>query len=112
MMQQQDHDDEDNDNEYTLDDFDDDGEYVEQYDSRPDPRNGDFVSPAPRHINSEDDRQPQEGDDDEGDDDDDALLDLEQLEELQHEAERMKALGNKHMAAQVRSQAVRAHVSV
>jgi hypothetical protein len=33
---------------------------------------------------------------------DEALLDLEQLEELHHEAERMKALGNKHMAAQVR----------
>jgi hypothetical protein len=33
---------------------------------------------------------------------DDALLDLAQLEELHHEAERMKALGNKHMAAQVR----------
>lgn len=32
----------------------------------------------------------------------DALLDIEQLEELQTEAERMKALGNKHMAAQVR----------
>jgi hypothetical protein len=32
---------------------------------------------------------------------DEALLDLEQLEELHHEAERMKALGNKHMAAQV-----------
>ena len=31
-----------------------------------------------------------------------ALMDLAQLEELQHEAERMKALGNKHMAAQVR----------
>jgi hypothetical protein len=33
---------------------------------------------------------------------DDALLDLEQLEQLHQEAERMKALGNKHMAAQVR----------
>ena len=33
----------------------------------------------------------------------DALLDLAQLEELHQEAERMKALGNKHMAAQVRS---------
>ena len=31
-----------------------------------------------------------------------ALLDLDQLEQLHHEAERMKALGNKHMAAQVR----------
>jgi hypothetical protein len=31
----------------------------------------------------------------------DALLDLAQLEELHQEAERMKALGNKHMAAQV-----------
>ena len=43
--------------------------------------------------------QENQGDATEGDD---ALLDLEQLEELQHEAERMKALGNKHMAAQVR----------
>jgi hypothetical protein len=32
---------------------------------------------------------------------DEALLDLAQLEELHAEAERMKALGNKHMAAQV-----------
>ena len=40
------------------------------------------------------------GDDDQVDNDD-ALLDLAQLEELHHEAERMKALGNKHMAAQV-----------
>lgn len=32
---------------------------------------------------------------------DDPLLDLEQLEELHQEAERMKALGNKHMASQV-----------
>ena len=31
----------------------------------------------------------------------DPLLDLDQLEELHDEAERMKALGNKHMAAQV-----------
>ena len=35
-------------------------------------------------------------------DGDDAMLDLDQLEELHDEAERMKALGNKHMAAQVR----------
>ena len=35
-------------------------------------------------------------------DGDDTLLDLDQLEELHDEAERMKALGNKHMAAQVR----------
>lgn len=31
----------------------------------------------------------------------DALLDLAQLEELHQEAEKMKALGNKHMASQV-----------
>lgn len=37
-------------------------------------------------------------------DGDEALLDLAQLEELHHEAERMKALGNKHMAAQVSRQ--------
>jgi hypothetical protein len=35
-------------------------------------------------------------------DGDEALMDLEQLEDLHNEAERMKALGNKHMAAQVR----------
>jgi len=35
-------------------------------------------------------------------DGEEALLDLAQLEELHQEAERMKALGNKHMAAQVR----------
>lgn len=35
-------------------------------------------------------------------DGEDALLDLAQLEELHLEAEKMKALGNKHMAAQVR----------
>ena len=34
----------------------------------------------------------------------DALLDLDQLKELHDEAERMKALGNKHMAAQVRNE--------
>ena len=32
---------------------------------------------------------------------DDAVLDLAELEQLQEEAERMKGLGNKHMAAQV-----------
>ena len=31
----------------------------------------------------------------------DAALDMEELEQLQEEAERMKGLGNKHMAAQV-----------
>lgn len=31
----------------------------------------------------------------------DAVLDLAELEQLQEEAERMKGLGNKHMAAQV-----------
>ena len=35
-------------------------------------------------------------------DGEEALLDLVQLEELHQEAERMKALGNKHMAAQGR----------
>lgn len=34
----------------------------------------------------------------------DPMLDMQQLEELHDEAERMKALGNKHMAAQVRRQ--------
>mmetsp|Transcript_36776 Transcript_36776/g.89051 ORF Transcript_36776/g.89051 Transcript_36776/m.89051 type:complete len:1626 (-) Transcript_36776:2830-7707(-) len=50
--------------------------------------------------------QEQQGDATEGDD---ALLDLEQLEELQHEAERMKALGNKHMAAQEYTRAYNAY---
>ncbi|KAL3904438.1 MAG: hypothetical protein SGILL_010068, partial [Bacillariaceae sp.] len=40
---------------------------------------------------------------------DEALLDLEQLEELHHEAERMKALGNKHMAAQEYTRAYNAY---
>jgi hypothetical protein len=35
-------------------------------------------------------------------DGEDALLDLAQLEELHKEAEKMKALGNKHMASQAR----------
>ena len=35
-------------------------------------------------------------------DSEEALMDLAQLEELHSEAERMKALGNKHMATQVR----------
>jgi len=39
----------------------------------------------------------------EGVDGEEALLDLAQLEELHQEAEKMKALGNKHMAAQVRN---------
>jgi hypothetical protein len=40
--------------------------------------------------------------DDGGLDAEEALMDLAQLAELHQEAERMKALGNKHMAAQVR----------
>jgi hypothetical protein len=40
---------------------------------------------------------------DDNHDSDEALMDLAQLEDLHNEAERMKALGNKHMAAQVRS---------
>lgn len=39
-------------------------------------------------------------------DGDEALMDLAQLEDLHNEAERMKGLGNKHMAAQVRTQMV------
>jgi hypothetical protein len=42
-----------------------------------------------------------EEEEDGGVDVNEALLDLAQLEELHQEAERMKALGNKHMAAQV-----------
>eukprot|EP00542_Grammatophora_oceanica_P013340 CAMPEP_0194041576 /NCGR_PEP_ID=MMETSP0009_2-20130614/13467_1 /TAXON_ID=210454 /ORGANISM="Grammatophora oceanica, Strain CCMP 410" /LENGTH=637 /DNA_ID=CAMNT_0038685133 /DNA_START=203 /DNA_END=2116 /DNA_ORIENTATION=+ len=42
-------------------------------------------------------------------DGDEALLDLAQLEELHAEAERMKALGNKHMAAQEYTRAYNAY---
>lgn len=44
-------------------------------------------------------REPEGGNTVDGDE---ALLDLAQLEELHKEAEKMKALGNKHMATQVR----------
>eukprot|EP00804_Cyclotella_cryptica_P006380 CCRYP_014266-RB/>CCRYP_014266-RB protein AED:0.18 eAED:0.18 QI:236/1/1/1/1/0.85/7/3669/1526 len=40
---------------------------------------------------------------------DDAVLDLEELEQLQEEAERMKGLGNKHMAAQEYTRAYNAY---
>jgi hypothetical protein len=59
------------------------------------------------HIDNLDQDDYYDDDDDYGDEQDDlaadgeeALLDLVQLEELHQEAERMKALGNKHMAAQ------------
>eukprot|EP00536_Pseudo-nitzschia_multiseries_P006230 jgi/Psemu1/255215/estExt_Genewise1Plus.C_1300023 len=42
-------------------------------------------------------------------DGEDPMLDLEQLEELHDEAERMKALGNKHMAAQEYTRAYNAY---
>lgn len=45
----------------------------------------------------------------EGVDGEEALLDLAQLEELHQEAERMKALGNKHMAAQEYTRAYNAY---
>jgi hypothetical protein len=45
--------------------------------------------------------EEEEDEEDGGVDVNEALLDLAQLEELHQEAERMKALGNKHMAAQV-----------
>src|SRR6056300_865571 len=40
---------------------------------------------------------------------DDAVLDLAELEQLQGEAERMKGLGNKHMAAQEYTRAYNAY---
>jgi hypothetical protein len=55
--------------------------------------------PESEEVEDENEQKPQE----EIMEGDEALLDLEQLEELHHEAERMKALGNKHMAAQVRN---------
>lgn len=59
----------------------------------------------PRHpiVSPEGTPDSRETEEEEEVDTDEALLDLAQLEELHHEAERMKALGNKHMAAQVRS---------
>ena len=42
-------------------------------------------------------------------DGEEALQDLAHLEELHQEAERMKALGNKHMAAQVQCISVRSY---
>jgi hypothetical protein len=58
-------------------------------------------SPPPRpptgSNGKHNDNSPPQG----GVDGEEALLDLAQLEELHQEAERMKALGNKHMAAQV-----------
>lgn len=57
-------------------------------------------------------QHPHYGDDQEEQDafeHDDALLDAEQLEQLHMEAERMKALGNKHMAAQEYTRAYNAY---
>ena len=53
-----------------------------------------YTSPAsPLQPHDESESSPFDGDE--------ALLDLAQLEELHKEAEKMKALGNKHMATQV-----------
>ena len=46
-------------------------------------------------------KQPKPTSDDAMNTTDEALMDLAQLEELHVEAEKMKAIGNKHMAAQV-----------
>lgn len=72
--------------------------YIAKYNA---PQNKKGVSPMkPVMEHGTPPRPPgKEGEEPEGDDE--ALLDLAQLEELHHEAERMKALGNKHMAAQV-----------
>ena len=60
------------------------------------------VSPVQKQDPPATSGQPPQQQQQETSEGDEALLDLEQLEELHHEAERMKALGNKHMAAQVR----------
>ena len=61
---------------------------------------------APKALSPTDSRGASANSTEEKGDGDEALLDLAQLEELHHEAERMKALGNKHMAAQVGSKIV------
>lgn len=87
--------------------------YIAKYGSQPPPppppnppkRNSSGVRPlqpvmelgTPPRPPTKDDIGDEEG----NVDGDEALLDLAQLEELHNEAERMKALGNKHMAAQV-----------
>ena len=54
----------------------------------------DYTIPkSPLQPHDESESSPMDGDE--------ALLDLAQLEELHKEAEKMKALGNKHMATQV-----------
>lgn len=52
---------------------------------------GDNISSSNNYYSSSDENATPE----------DAVLDLAELEQLQEEAERMKGLGNKHMAAQV-----------
>lgn len=65
-------------------------EYDYDYDEHPDDEGGDVA-------------EEEENDDHDNDvtGAEDAILDLVELEQLQEEAERMKGLGNKHMAAQV-----------
>eukprot|EP00984_Skeletonema_dohrnii_P018973 scaffold8991_cov155-Skeletonema_dohrnii-CCMP3373.AAC.18 len=53
--------------------------------------------------------QPTDDDDEPTTAGDDAVLDLAELEQLQEEAERMKGLGNKHMAAQEYTRAYNAY---
>lgn len=66
-----------------------------EYDEHPDDEGGDANAAA---------LADEEGNDNRNDavtGGEDAVLDLAELEQLQEEAERMKGLGNKHMAAQV-----------
>ena len=77
---------EDGDSDASYDDQRQEDEYVEQN----------------QHQHIMDDEEPNTGADD-------AVLDLAELEQLQEEAERMKGLGNKHMAAQEYTRAYNAY---
>lgn len=66
-----------------------------EYDEHPDDEGGGGAAAAVADEDDNDDRK------NEVTGGEDAVLDLAELEQLQEEAERMKGLGNKHMAAQV-----------
>lgn len=71
-------------------------EYDYEYDEHPDDEGGDANDAAADGDGNDDHNKEATGAED-------AVLDLAELEQLQEEAERMKGLGNKHMAAQVSS---------
>eukprot|EP00584_Thalassiosira_punctigera_P013929 CAMPEP_0172555504 /NCGR_PEP_ID=MMETSP1067-20121228/58452_1 /TAXON_ID=265564 ORGANISM="Thalassiosira punctigera, Strain Tpunct2005C2" /NCGR_SAMPLE_ID=MMETSP1067 /ASSEMBLY_ACC=CAM_ASM_000444 /LENGTH=240 /DNA_ID=CAMNT_0013344027 /DNA_START=29 /DNA_END=748 /DNA_ORIENTATION=- len=88
---------------------DDDGYYDGDRQHPDDERGGDEIMDA---ALNESDRPPNAGDDDANTTAtgaDEAVLDLAELEQLQEEAERMKGLGNKHMAAQEYTRAYNAY---